>query len=70
MKAKKFKIRMQPLSKTLDDFEGAFKSMGRKGPKEPALINGELVLGFESFELLSKILTPERLRLLRVIRDF
>lgn len=60
---------MQPLSKTLDNFESAFKAISRKGTKEPTFVNGELVLGFESFELLSKILTPERLRLLRVIRD-
>lgn len=70
MKARKFKIRIQPLSQSLDDFEGAFQGMSKKkGSKKPVKRDDELILGFESFELLSKILTPERLKLIKAVRE-
>ncbi len=65
MKTKKFKIRIQAINQTLDDFESAFNLVSKNKTKN----SGELVLGFESFQLLSKILSPERLKLLRTIRD-
>ena len=69
MKARKFKIRTQPLSQTLDEFEGSFNKMSRKGSKRSVKREDELVLGFESFEMLSKILTPERLKLIKTVRE-
>ena len=69
MKARKFKIRIQPLSQTLDEFEGSFNKMSRKSSKRSVKHEDELVLGFESFELLSKILTPERLKLIKAVRE-
>lgn len=70
MKARKFKIRIQPLSQTFDAFEDAFNKASKKGAKKKMLKHeDELVLGFESFELLSKILTPERLKLIKTVRE-
>jgi predicted transcriptional regulator len=66
VKEKNFKIRIQSLDETLDDFETAFLEVGSLKSKKR---NGELVLGFETFSLLSKILTPERLRLLKTVRE-
>jgi predicted transcriptional regulator len=66
IKEKNFKIRIQSLEQTLDDFETAFLDAHHKKSKNK---KGELVLGFETFSLLSKILTPQRLRLLKTIRE-
>ena len=69
MKAKKYRIRIQSLGDTLTDFESAFGAAQKRTKGLDSRRGGELVLGFESFEILSKIITPERLRLLKTIRS-
>jgi len=65
MKAKKFKIRLQTLGQTLDQFEDDWHAI-EKG-KKPKLTGA--VLYFADLGMVSKVLSQERLRLIQMIRE-
>ncbi len=65
MKAKKFKIKLQSLKQTLDQFEKDWKRVGDR--KKPHL--SDAVLYFTDLGMISKVLSQERLRLIQMIRE-
>jgi predicted transcriptional regulator len=67
MRAKKFKIRLQPMKHTLDQFKEDWKAI-EKG-SAPKLVAKEPVLLFSDLGMVSKVLSQERLRLIQMIRE-
>ena len=65
MKTRKFKIVIQPPKKTLDDAERTFKLMSDKKIRDK---EDSLTLCFSDFSMVSKVLSTERLKLLRTIK--
>lgn len=73
MKARKIKIQLQSPKSALDEFvrvaEGAASRKGKaKGPKKVKK-EEEIVLCFEDLSVFAKVFSPERLRLLRMVRE-
>ena len=66
MIAKKFKIRLQTLNSTLDQFESDWKNIG--DGKKPLLAE-DAVLYFADLGMVSKVLSQERLRLIQMVRE-
>lgn len=71
MKAKKIKIQLQPVKAALDEFVKTAEAMAYRKNKTPRRTkkNGELVLCFEDLSVFAKVFSPERLRLIRAVRD-
>lgn len=65
MKTRKFKIVIQPPQKTLDDAEKTFKLMAGKKIRHK---EDSLTLCFSDFSMVPKVLSAERLKLLRTIK--
>ena len=66
MKTKKFKIIIQTPKKTLDEVEKTFKLMSARKTKDK---DDSLTLCFSDFSMSPKVLSAERLKLLRTIRE-
>jgi predicted transcriptional regulator len=70
---KKIKIQLQSPRATLDEFvERAEAIAHRKGkgtPRKKKDKDDEIVLCFEDLSVFAKVFSPERLRLLRTVRD-
>ncbi len=71
MKAKKIKIQLQPVKAAFDEFVTKAEAMAHRKNKTPrrAKKNGELILCFEDLSVFAKVFSPERLRLIRTVRD-
>jgi predicted transcriptional regulator len=71
MKAKKIKIQLQPVSDVLNKFVEKAEAMARRKPKNSYRTkkDDEIVLCFEDLSVFAKVFSPERLRLLRTVRD-
>ncbi len=65
MKTRKFKILIQPVKKTLDDFEKTWKRVSKRRSGGTT----EIILCFRDLSMVSKVLSPERLRLLQTVRE-
>jgi predicted transcriptional regulator len=68
VKAKKFKIRLQSPKTTLDEFEKTWKLIAA-GKGKSGLEENELVLYFSDLSMISKVLSPERLRLIQTVQE-
>src|SRR5471030_2844317 len=66
MKTRKFKIVIQTPRKTLDEVEKTFKLISSRKSKDKA---DSLTLCFSDFSMIPKVLSAERLKLLRAIRE-
>ena len=66
MKAKKFKIKIQSLEGFKDDFSRAWKAAERGKEWEPGY---DLVLSFQDASSLSRVFSPERIRIIQTVRD-
>ena len=71
MKAKKIRIQLQPAQAVLNEFVGKAEAMANRKHKAPHRTkkNDEIVLCFEDLSVFAKVFSPERLRLLRTVRD-
>lgn len=71
MKAKKIRIQLQPAQAVLDEFVDKAEAMAHRKHKIPHRTKkgDEIVLCFEDLSVFAKVFSPERLRLLRVVRD-
>jgi len=65
MKTKKFRIIIRSAKKALDEFEKTFKLVSQRKSKGTT----EMVLGFDDLGMVSKVLSPERLRMIQTIRN-
>lgn len=68
MKAKRFKIRLQTPAQTLDEFEKTWELISSR-KKHDIEQDDDLVLYFTDLSMVSKVLSPERLRLIQVIQE-
>ena len=66
MKTRKFKIIIQTPKKTLDDAEKTFKLMAAGKNRDKKV---SLTLCFSDFSMIAKVLSAERLKLLRTVRE-
>ncbi len=66
MKAKRFKIKIQNFDQAGEDYVKAWKSAARGKNFEPEY---DLILGFPDLSAISKVLSPERIRIIQTIRD-
>ena len=66
MKSKKFKIKIQSLEDFKDDFGKAWRAAERGAEWEPGY---ELVLSFHDASALSRVFSPERIRIIQTVRD-
>lgn len=66
MKAKKFKIRIQSLEDFRGDFGKAWKLAERGKAWEPTY---DLVLSFQDASSLSRLFSPERIRIIQTVRE-
>jgi predicted transcriptional regulator len=71
MKAKKIRIQLQPAKETLDEFVKTAEALLRRKSKGPRRTkkDDEIVLCFEDLSVFAKVFSPERLRLLRTVRE-
>ena len=71
MKARKIKIQLQPTKEILDEFVKKAEAMARRKNKtaQRAKKDDEIVLCFEDLSVFAKVFSPERLRLLKTVRD-
>ncbi|MGK5086554.1 hypothetical protein WDW86_03270 [Bdellovibrionota bacterium FG-2] len=73
MKAKKIRIQLQPAQAVLDEFVANAEAMAHRKHKTPTRTKSkkddEIVLCFEDLSVFAKVFSPERLRLLRTVRD-
>jgi predicted transcriptional regulator len=67
MKAWRFKIKIESLDKMKRDFARAFHLARRRKAAEPGY---DLVLSFPDASAISKVLSPERIRILQTVRDY
>ena len=66
MKTRKFRIIIQSPKKTLDEAEKTFKLMSARKSKSKG---DSLTLCFSDFSMIPKVLSAERLKLLRTIKE-
>ena len=66
MKAKRFKVKIQNFEQTKQEFLKAWK-MAEKGKDSES--GYDLVLAFPDLSWISKVLSPERVRMIQTIRD-
>jgi predicted transcriptional regulator len=66
MKTKKFKIKIQSLEDFKGDFGKAWKAAERGGVWEPEY---DLVLSFQDASALSRVFSPERIRIIQTVRE-
>lgn len=66
MRAKRFKVKIQNFSETGREFVKAWKMAEKGKDYEPGY---DLVLGFPDLSWISKVLSPERIRIIQTIRD-
>lgn len=66
MKARKFKIKIQSLEGFKEDFRKAWKAAERGKNWEEEY---DLVLNFQDASSLSRVFSPERIRIIQTIRD-
>jgi len=66
MKTKRFKIKIQNFDQAMDSFEEAWKKAEKGQKLKPGY---DLVLGFPDLSSISKVLSPERIRMIQMIRD-
>lgn len=66
MKAKKFKIKIQSLSDFQSDFAKTWRLAERGVDLEPEY---DLVLSFQDASVLSRVFSPERIRMIQAIRE-
>ena len=66
MKARRFKVKIQSFDQTGEEFVKAWK-MAEKGKSYEK--DYDLVLGFPDLTWISKVLSPERVRIIQTVRD-
>ncbi len=66
MKTRRFKIRIEGMDKLKRDFVQAFKLANKGKSAEPGY---DLVLSFSDASAISKVLSPERIRIMQAVRD-
>lgn len=68
MRARRFKIRLKSTREALNEFEKTWELIvsGKKGELHQ---DDDLVLYFSDLAMVSKVLSPERLRLIQVIQE-
>lgn len=66
MKARRFKIKIQNFDQTGQEFVKAWKAAEKGFNYEPGY---DLVLAFPDLSWISKILSPERVRIIQAVRD-
>ena len=71
MKARKIRIQLQSPKASLDEFVEKAGAMSRRKHKAPRRIkkDDEIVLCFEDLSVFARVFSPERLRLIRAVRD-
>lgn len=71
MKARKIRIQLQSPKAALDEFVEKAEGMARRKSKAPRRMkkDDEIVLCFEDLSVFARVFSPERLRLIRTVRD-
>lgn len=71
MKARKIRIQLQGAKAALDEFVEKAECISRRKSKSPkrSRKDDEIVLCFEDLSVFARVFSPERLRLIRAVRD-
>jgi predicted transcriptional regulator len=66
MKTRKFKVRIQSLEESGQDFIKAWKKAEKGEESEPRY---DLILSFPDISWISKVLSPQRIKIIQMVRD-